>query len=346
MTKLGKYWSGRFDDWGARPPQESGYTLLVPVPGDLPVFLELALSVLGQQDSRRRIETLVIPDTPSPQVDRIIERHREGWDGPLRCVSLPLPERHLLPLLGNPSRNHGVQLITGVRAAHGEFVVLHDADLFLLRPGVLDAQVDAAQRERLDVLGVDPVWDSWYLEQGISLAATWEMCARTDWMRSFPPSMHMGHDGELRGLRHTFDTTLHPQSVSDPSRIRIQPSQDIVHFNYVISTYRHFQRSKEGPFVDDHFRILLIRLFVDLFGEEAAEYGLPTLAELADGLRSSSTAVVYPRADAHARDIYHDYRAKVERILQGDWTTGCQRRDLVAHLQVFDDFYALEQEYR
>lgn len=339
MSVLRRYWTSRFDRWEGRPEQRPGYTLLVPVPGDLPVFLELALQVLGTQRAEGRVETLVIPDVATTAMDTVVGRHRADWAGPLELVRLPYPERVLLPRMRNPARNHGVQLLTGVAGTRAEHIVLHDADLFLLAPDLLDDRVALAKDQGLDVLGVDPVWDGWFAERGVHLAATWEMIVRTDWMRSFPPSMHMGHDGEFDGEKHTFDTCLHPQVVSDPTRRRVVRSDDVVHFNYVISTYRHFQRSRAG-FEDDQFRLLLIRLFVDIFAQEPFDYGLPTLSELAGGLRDDQAQVTYPAPDTQVRARYADFRGKLDRILQGPWTPEASRVTLVEQLRPFDQHYA------
>ncbi|QFG69772.1 glycosyltransferase family 2 protein [Ornithinimicrobium pratense] len=339
MSVLRRYWTSRFDQWGSRPEQRPGYTLLVPVPGDLPVFLELALQVLGTQGARGRVETLVIPDVVTPAMDAVVARHQADWAGPLELLRLPYPERVLLPRMRNPARNHGVQLLTGVSRTRARYIVLHDADLFLLSPDLLDERVALADREDLDVLGVDPVWDGWFAERGVHLAATWEMIARTDWLRSFPPSMHIGHDGEYDGEKHTFDTCLHPQAVSDPARREVVRSDDVVHFNYVISTYRHFQRAR-GGFVDDQFRLLLIRLFVDIFAREEFDYGLPSLSELAEGLHDAQAPVTYPAADGTVRESYAGFRGKLDRILQGPWTPPASRSAVSEQLQAFDRYYA------
>ena len=45
------FWRIRFARWSSAPSGavRPGYTLLLPVPGDLPVFLELALAVCRTQ---------------------------------------------------------------------------------------------------------------------------------------------------------------------------------------------------------------------------------------------------------------------------------------------------------
>lgn len=336
MMLAPRYWNARFVRWPSVREAVAGYSLLVPVPGDLPVFLELALATCELQETQHRRETIVLPDRPSRQIDAIVERHSGTWDGDLRLQRLPMPERVGLPLLRNPSHNHGIQIITGVGSARASHVVLHDADLFLLRVDALDRHYEHTARHGLAVCGVDPVWDTWFADRGFELAATWEMCAARDWMRAFPPAMHMGHTAEILGQEHVFDTTLHPQALTEPARIAVRADPEgIVHFNYVISTYRHFQRSS-GSFIDEHFRLLLVRLFVDLFAMMPFDYRLPTLDELARGLRQDGARVVYPTPTGQTVAEYRSFRQKVDRILAGRWTSPARRESAESALTPFD----------
>src|SRR6266702_4030874 len=91
------YWRLRFRRWGRRLPSEDGYTLLVPVPGDLPVFLDLALAVCRLQKSSSRIATLVLPDVTTPAVEAAVAAARPSWPGPLELVRQQPLERLVLP---------------------------------------------------------------------------------------------------------------------------------------------------------------------------------------------------------------------------------------------------------
>lgn len=337
MSLGSTYWAARFARWAPAEPVTPGYSLLLPVPGDLPVFLELALAVCHLQEHEYRVETIIVPDRPSAQIDAVVERHRPTWNGPLRTALFPRPERRLLPLLQNPFHNYGIQLVTGTQAARGSHVLLHDADLFLLQDGILDEHYHATRDGEFHVRGVNDVWDSWFADRGLSLAATWELCASRDWLRSFPPNLHMAHVAELGGEEHSFDITLHPQALTDPRRIGKRPEDDaIVHFNHVIGSYRGF-RSTRGTFADHNFRILLIRLFVDLFADVEADYALPTLAELADCLHRSDGPVSYPAPGDDG--TYIEFRTKLDRILTGRWAPASRANRATEALAAFDAAY-------
>lgn len=333
-------WRTRLRRWGGSTDEPvPGYTLLVPVPGDLPVFLRIALAVCKLQDPEHRVATFVIPDVMTDAMRSIVDQERSGWSGPLELLHLPVPERALLPRLGDPGRNHAYQIITGVKAASSSHVVLHDADLFLPAATAHRQQFERASGSGCPVLGVEAAWDPWFAERGRTLAATWEMVAEVSWLKSFPPHRLMGHDAAVEGAVHTFDTTFWGQLHSAPDSIRIAPPDGgIVHFNYVISTYRKFVRT-QGPFHDKMFRLLLIRAFVDLFDPGATMTGLPELDELVTGLRDARARVVYKPSDA---DVYVAFRRKFSRILQGPWAGGDDVAE--AYLGPFDQFFGAAAE--
>lgn len=342
MSLGSTYWTSRFARWKPAKPAQDGYTLLVPVPGDLPVFLEVALSVLGRQRHEHRIETLVIPDVDTPEVRNVFRRHAADWSGELDLLLLPQPERTVLPRLKNPSRNHGVQVIAGIQAARGSHVLLHDADLFLLDDDTLDQRWQQASERGMHALGISPVWDGWYAEHGLHLAATWELMAERDWLRAFPPAMHIGHTAELFGEDHVFDTTLRAQALSDPRRIAQDDlSERIVHFNYVISTYRHFQRSS-GPFLDNRFRLVLVGLLIDLFADEPFDYSMPTLEEMAAGLTDPTQPIIFPNGPEHAAN-YASFRAQLTHMLEGAWSSPERRARATEALAAFDHHYAAQE---
>jgi hypothetical protein len=312
MALQQRYWQTRFARWQhpAKITRE-GYTVLVPVPGDLPVFLDLALAVIRAQTAPHRVATIVVPDVETPEVDAILARARPDWPGQLERARIPVPERWTLPRLGDPGRNHAIQLNSAISRATSTHVVLHDADLFLLVGDIHERQWTQAVERNLDALGIEVAWDGWYAEHGVPVAATWELTARTDWLRSFPPWRHIAHDDALDGEAHMFDTTYWAQTRTPAGRIDIRPPGDVVHFNYVISTYRKY-RQTTGGFRDGRFRLLLIRVFIDLFDTAGISYGLPPVEDLAAGLGNRDAAVWYAPEDAAN---YAEFRPRLAQIL-------------------------------
>lgn len=318
---------------------QEGYTLVMPVPGDLPVMLEIAFAVCREQAARHRVATIVVPDRMTDAIRRIVDAERPTWPGPLELITLPRPERWILPILNNGWRNHGVQLIAGTAATRSTHLILHDADLFMFRPDFLDSRYQACQAGDFACLGVQPViWDKWYAEHERQLAATWELTASVAWLRSWAPAMHISHEDELWNERHSFDTTLHPQCLTEPSRIGISGDDgDLVHFGYVTSTYRLWQAQHVHS--DSGFVLLLTRMFIESFASDRQGYAMPSAEELADGLTNPDAPISFPSASEGSSD-YRAFRTDTARILSGPWLSDEQRTRAQAVLAPFDRFYS------
>jgi len=129
-------------------------------------------------------------------------------------------ERFVSKRVNSPHTNHWLQMVNGVEAATSTHALLHDADLFPTHNNFLAGHYAAMRERDLAFLGLNPVWDKWYAENGLAhVTATWELMFNIDWARSFKPWMHRGHRGEANGQVHEFDTMLQPQCLTPPRRI-------------------------------------------------------------------------------------------------------------------------------
>lgn len=299
-------------------PHAPGYSVLLPVPGDLPVFLKIAMSTVNAQDAAGLAETLVIPDVDSPDFERAFELAKRDWsNGPIRVVRLRPIERFVTKRINSPHTNHWLQMTNGIEAARTRFVLLHDADLFITDRTFLAGHYAEIERRQLACLGINPVWDAWYAQNGLDhVTATWELMFDVDWARSFKPWQHRGHNGVVKGKAHEFDTTLLPQSLTEPSRIsRHQGDWGFVHFNYVISSFRRFQDADRAgtQYADEHFRVLLVRLLVDAYQSTETEAILPSLAEIHRGLAGQGKRVHY-RGENPPKN-YPEFRGKLDQLM-------------------------------
>jgi len=302
------------------------------------VFLELALAAAASQDSGHRRATMVIPDRPTPAMTSIVASYRKTWRDDLSITLLPPPERWFLPIMKSGSRNHGMQLIAGVTTCRTTHILLHDADLFPCSTDLLERQYLTCVERDLDCFGVSGVWDGWYETHNLKLAATWELVARIEWLRSFRPYQHIGHLGEMFDESHVFDTTLMPQALTDPAKVdHAGMTDEFVHFNYVITAYRFYQRHGPG-YLDDRFLMLFISLMTDLLG--AGRYGsaLPMPAAMADALHSSSPAMRFPDPSI-ATETYERFRLKLEQVLTATWLPTDSVGRIQPIIEEFDQHY-------
>ncbi len=330
-------WKTLYSRWrGQLQRPEPGLSLLLLTPGDLPVFLKIALAVCARQNGSCLRETLVIPDVKTTGLTDLVASSARDWPhGEMRIVDLPLIDRLIIRRFHNPHFNCWLQFIRGVEAARSTHVLWHDADLFISDPAFLDAQHQRATEENLDCLGVSPVWDSWFRERGLDhVTATWELMLRADWIRSFKPWEHRGHDADWHGDRHTFDISLLPQARTPPERVgRSDVADSFIHFNYVICTYRWFQQS-DGPYEDENFRILLVRLLIDAFDDSGWEYEAPSVEDLARGLTNADLPVTYLKKST--RDNYSEFRNKLQQLIESTILTTQQSETLSEGVSVFD----------
>jgi hypothetical protein len=335
-----------YRNWPSPPaaPPESGYTVLLPVPADLPVFLKIAMNIIAAQDAAHRRETIVLPDAASAAALSDFEsaygRYSATWpqDQPIRVVPLDWISRGIAGRMRNPGLNHWLQFVRGVGACRTAHAVLHDADLFLADRGFLESQYSEAIRSRAACLGISPVWDDWYRQNDCGhLVATWELLFDTRWARSFAPWEHRGHEGEINGRRHIFDTTLLPQCRTPASRIILRPpAAEFTHFNYVICTYRLFQKSAAAgtPFEDEYLRLLLVRLLIDAVDDSGWTYDVPPLSELARGLRDNGAPVTLTAAAT--AEHYSDFRGKLDRLISTQLLGAMASDALSAGIREFD----------
>src|SRR5690349_7340316 len=166
-------------------PRTPGYSVLLAVPADLPVFLKIAMATINAQRNDGLVETLVIPDMPSPAFERAFERARQDWtNGPIRLVTLRPVERFVNKRINSPHTNHWLQMTNGVEAATSTHALLHDADLFITDRNFLAVHYAAIKDSSLACLGINPVWDKWYADNGLAhVTATWELMFDIDWAR-------------------------------------------------------------------------------------------------------------------------------------------------------------------
>lgn len=317
MVKKAEIWKWFYGQW-SKPLAEPipGYTILMMIPGDLPVFLKIALEVCATQNPDHLVETLVIPDKLMKGFPELLATWGKDYSiSPIRLVNLKPPEQLITRYQNNPHINCWLQVVRGVEAVRTTHALWHDADLFICEPEFLKTHYETCLQRHLACLGVSKAWDTWYQEQGLGhLTSTWELIFDANWMRSFKPWEHRGHDGIVAGKPHTFDITFFPQCQTPPERIdRHQKEWGFVHFNYVIGTYRWFQRSKQS-FEDENFRVLLVRLLIDAYDRSGWSYEVPSVEDLIKGASDGSNRVTY--LQERTRQQYPEFRSKLQRLIE------------------------------
>lgn len=316
MIKEG-FWKLFYSRWKNPLQTIPGYTVLLPVPGDLPVFLKIAINICKKQIPENALEHLVIPDRQTKLFKRTFDGLAKDWtQGKLKLVPLTGLDKLVISLTNNPAHIHWLQLIRGINETRTRFAILHDADLFLKEENFFKGQFERIRFESLNCLGISEVTDPWFDENGFkNIVSTWELFFSTEWVRQFAPWELHRRFTSLNGKKHVFDTMLWAQCKLDPSKIGVEPlGSKAFHFNYVISTYRWFQKA-HGPFEDEYFRLLFIRLLHEALGdndEEGCE--VPPVEMLAKGIEKKENVPVTYRARL-TWENYPEFRGKLQGLL-------------------------------
>lgn len=341
-----RFWRLAYPKWNTRSGTQEGYSVLVMVPGDLPVFLRMANQVLHRQAGESMKELLVIPDRLTPEILAVYEQIKSDWPkGMMRLVKLKPLDRAVAGYFNSPFHNCWLQFIRGVEAAKCRTLLWHDADLFIFNESFLQNHYRKFCDDQLSVLGVSSVWDKWFLDKGMDhMVSTWEMMMDAQWVRQFTPWQQKGYQVELNGERHKSDITLVPQTMTPPQQVGKHDLEDgqFVHFNHGIATYRKFQNAA-GPFKDEGFRLLLIRMFVELFDPRGRYKDLPGSGQLLAGLLANTQSCVDYRFDG-AKEKYAGFRQKLECLGKSSLLNEAQRAKFYEILRPFDEALSFENQ--
>ena len=334
------FWSTLYGRWPDAREPIPGYTLLLTVPPDLPVFLRIAVEVCRRQDSTHLVETLVIPDAFDPAFARHVAAAAADWpEGRVRLVQPGPIDRLVRPFLRKASLIHWLQLVAGARETRSTHAVAHDADLFLLEPGFLRSLFETCRDGGYFCVGNErPLgYGAWTkLPSFAHVLALWELMFDMSWLRSGPPAAMRPQSATFAEGEFWFETSLLAQARSAPERIARHRAARLVHFGWVIGGYRKFQQARRR-FKDRRFRLLLIRVLIDGFDPEGGPCRVPGLAELRRGLNGDGARVRYEERD---RGNYLGFRQELERLLRSDLFPAGRLEEIRAGLAPFDVAYA------
>lgn len=337
-----KLWKVLYHNW--KNKNESlvpGYTVLLTVPGDMPFLSTLALKACRLQKDKNMHGLFLIPDHIPAKLEKFYAQIVVEKSGvPTRLVKMS-PIDYLVSKYCGNSQRHWIQLYNGTKLASTTSVLFHDSDLFPEHDSFFSRHYEEAKKKEYDVYGVSEVWDSWYRENGYNhVTATWEAMVSTKWLHSFPPYQHRGQISSVDGITHEFDTILLTQCLTPSKRIGYCPKEEnFVHFNYVVSTYRHFQKAK-GSFQDFGYKLLLLRLLIDLFDQSGWSYDLPSYNELCEHLGSCTGKVIFPNREDNLE--YFNFRRKLHKFSALELLSQQQRIEISERIRIFDEYYQFD----
>lgn len=310
---------------------EPGYTVLLPVPPDLPVLFKLSLDVIGGQDPTHQVEVIIVPDWPNTVFRACVESARREW--PQLNLRLVEPRGFDLYIrsIANTSAIHWVQVFNGIRSVKSTHMLLHDADLFLSDPGFFRRRYETCQERGLSCLAVEyrqdmPLGVDAALGRAASdhvmfpelshLVSTWELLLDVRWLCRFPPADTLPQYIRMKNknlVKH-LDTFHYPMMMTSPQTMGcISEPEKYIHFGNVTSQYRFFQAATL-PYHDRGFKLWLLRLLIDAFDPERPGYSVPSLPELLEGIGNPSNRVYYDQSEPEIK-AYEIVKSQINDLI-------------------------------
>lgn len=280
-------WKFLYRQSKSKPPElQSGYSLLLPVPGDLPVFLKIALEGCNALASEELLETIILPDRPSRQLESLLHIWAKRYSvSPLRLLN-PHPLEsvlagiHSIPLID-------LQLMRGVRATQASHALVQLVGDFVIEPDFRRSQYRVV---------LEP-------------ACTQHPEISNDSSTDRGPVYH----GAIDVQRLNRSPFWHPlASAIAASSAEKHTSNTVVQFPGLLPVYRRYQNST-GPFEDSEFYLLLMRLLVDAYDQSGRSYQLPLIDDLTKGITDPTARITY--CDTQTRQGYPLFRQKVLQII-------------------------------
>lgn len=331
-----------YGNWPSRQAFTPGYTILLPIPSDMPFLLDIALEGLKQLSIPNCMSVLVVPDGAASDKDlrALVARH---GDKRVKFIPLKPIDRILVNLPrtdGSANFRHFSQILRGVEESTTEAIYLHDADAFWLDPGGIELQYRELTERDMYTLGVTARIDKVYQERGYQIPGTWELMFSNRWVRQRPPSSIKGgwYPVPDEGQWRWFDTLLSDQYINYKSGkfgVMAQPPR-FVHFYATITEYRSWMRSDAASFEDKLFSLLLLSVLAYSMRGGSSRFSLPRPDELILGVGDDNAEITYMQDSTVRR--YPGFRRSLEELRCSSGNDEVKSRILEA-IKPFDDHF-------
>jgi hypothetical protein len=328
-----------YPGWGSEKAKTDGYTVVVPAPMDMPFLTYFALRGLSQLDLTHCAEILVVPDGCGSDNGKALAEAVQltAVDG-VRLLPIRGRNRASISMFGHSGIAHWMTIVEAVREAKTDWIYLHDADAFFTDADLIESNHAHCKQHKLHTLGVTPRWDPYFQSLDIQIPGTWELMFSTEWAKSWSPVAHKAGPRATPTGPMFFDTMLYPQFKDHESgRIQVKPNDSFVHLSGTVVTYRRYLDHQPQKVGDELFRLLFLSLLQELAPSIASECRLPTVAELAQGLKGRDQQVHYQFPDAAHN--YAEFRTFIERLMAAPLFSGAAQQ-IDALLRPFDAHFA------
>jgi hypothetical protein len=333
-----------FGRWRGGPVEDS-YSILLPMPMDMPFLLRYALEGLRNLDTSSCKQVLVIPDGWGDDEGRGLRRIVESSDDPrvelvdLRPSARVFIHRMKKSVLGAANSCHWAMIFEGIDHSRCAYSFLHDADAFVIDADGLERQYRECRDREMFTLGVQARWDPFFEKLGYTIPGTWELMFSNRWARRRDPTSLKGRRRSSPHGENVFDNMLYPQYLDFPTgKVGVMDAPPrFVHFSGAVTTYRYFRYQPSRTVVDEFFRLLALSLLEALLPDADGGRALPTVEELARGLTDPDAPVTY-RSDV-ADHEYPIFRGLIDDLCESPLMRGDRAETIQRALRPFDEHF-------
>jgi hypothetical protein len=337
-----------FDRWRRAQPLVAGYTILLPMPMDMPFLLRFALEGLRHLNTENCRQIVVVPDGWGDDGGKAFREVVAACDDPrVELVELRPGIRFFIQKIqmrktrqSAANWSHWAMIVEGTTSARSEYAFLHDADAFFVDADALERQYRDCRDRAMYTLGVQVRTDAFFQRIGYAIPGTWEMMYSVRWARHRGPLTLKGMWQSSAHGAHEFDTMLYPQYLDYPTgkigAMAIPPR--LVHFHGAVTTYRVLKDHARRPLIDMLFRLLLLSILEDLLPAPDGKRILPPPGELARGLTDLSAPITY-NSETATRE-YPIFRQQIEELCASPTFAGPRADRIRELIQPFDEHYA------
>jgi hypothetical protein len=334
-----------FGRWRTAGALADGYSIILPMPMDMPFLLWFALESLRDMDTAHCNQFVVVPDGWGGDGGQAIERVVRSFEDPRILLSRMPRMVHFFVHKVQSVRSHRTaglhwaMVVEGTNCANSKYAFLHDADAFFIDSDSLERQYAECRDRGMMTLGVESRADAFFSDNGYAIPGTWELMYSVPWARSRSPVALKPRWKDTPHGRFVFDSMLYPQYLDYESGkvgVMLRPPR-LVHFHATILTYRAFLDAKKESVTDDLFRLLLLSMLEDLMPEDIGTRILPRPRELARGLDDPTAPVRYDSLRAGRE--FPGFRRQIDELFKAPVFAGERAARIRDYVRPFDNYF-------
>lgn len=327
-----------YSRWKPAGLPSDGYSIIMPMPEDMPFLLRLALEGLRHVGTDHCGQVIVVGDGwGSDRGEALRKVAGEFSDSRIEMAFFSRLDRAVVRRMPSP---HWLTVIYGINRARHDYAFLHDSDAFFLERDCMERTYAYCRERSMYAIGVTARWDPFFEQIGYQIPGTWQMIFSALWLRTHKPWKVHGRQVATPHGPNIFDTLLYPQYLDyGTGRIGVMPDPPkYVHFNGTIVTYRTWRRAGGKPVVDELFRLLLLSLLEHVIPPADGKRLLPPVDELSHGLTDATCPIRYDTLDC-ARN-YGEFRDQVKELCGSPIFAGERAHVIESLLRPFDEHFA------